>query len=107
MIQRQTWKDITTYDDILTPEETAIIEMLETELGLEKRIQCPWLKKEGSHYYYCDSTCGKQRENTPPNQISPIYQSHQDLASLQLWCLSEDGNYRHCIDYPFYEDQTK
>ncbi len=87
----KTWEDIKTFDDIVLSRERDIISGLEQRLGQK----CPHLQKKGKFFYYC----GYGLESIEPLRPSPfnvVYQKHQGVAELQLFCM---GCFDKCDSY--------
>ncbi len=85
----KTWKDIDTFDDIISPKEKEILSELEI------KTECPCLRIEGKFFYYCGFNLPIIRHKEP-SPFNPIYQTHVSLAELQLHCIDD---FKRCCFY--------
>jgi len=88
----KTWEEVKTFDDILLPPEITIIR----ELQQENSSCCPYLGRVGECWHYCKAVF-QERVDPIPSQDNPVYITHQDCVSLQIWCM--DLHYRKCINF--------
>lgn len=99
----KTWSDIKKFDDLITPEGAVIIR----ELNAKDVQKCPYLKKKGNLFYYCDSlknfiTAQGGDFYTYSDKPEPgncFYESKLSLSELQLWCMNKGKKYSNCVNY--------
>ena len=84
------WDKIKSFDDIISDDMKKLISKLEEE----KETRCPYLRKEGSWFYYCGVRLPEVNDKRlePSN---PIYQRHVDLVDMSLYCLNRFGVCTH------------
>lgn len=89
-----TWDNVTKFDDIPPKGTKELIEQIEAD----NSFRCPYLRKAGETWYYCG--VGVPEKIDPrPFMGNPVYKSHQDTSSLQLYCMSKLGHEK-CMHFP-------
>lgn len=79
------------------------------EIEANSERKCPYLRKEGSCFYYCGVDVPEDVEKIL-SPSSPIFLKHTDHFSLQLYCMAD---YEKCIYHPSFskkrvpKDKTK
>jgi len=95
-----TWEKVKSFDDIVLPEERRIISDLEKEVKGEGREKCPFLRKKGNFFYFCQLRVERyKRFGYTDEELSlsnPTYLAKVDVVELQLRCFDD---YRKCDDY--------
>lgn len=79
------WDEITEFDETLGEVEKKII------LRIEKRskTKCPYLKKEGSFFYYCGKDMPPEMRNNKITPFNPIYKRHVGCVEMDNHCFYE------------------
>ncbi|MCD6404078.1 MAG: hypothetical protein J7L59_02750 [Nanoarchaeota archaeon] len=88
-----TWEKVKSFDDIVLPEERRIISDLEREVEMGERKKCPFLRKKGNFFYFCQLRVEQYKRSGYTDEVlsssNPAYLAKVDVAELQLRCLDE------------------
>ncbi len=95
------WESVTKWDDVVPPEEKRVVRDIEKFAAIDP---CPFLKKDGNFFFYCEAAAKRLRETEPQEglEYTPAdarYCSKIDLAVLQLWCRGGIRQYKNCSQF--------
>ena len=96
----KTWKDMKTFDDLVTKEERKLILKIEKDAKPEDR--CPLIGKMGMFFHYCRGGYIPTENDMKPSPESEIYKNKVGCLELKNYCLT---GYFACINYK--SSQTK
>jgi hypothetical protein len=90
---RRQWGDIKTPDDMVSPQDKALIEGLEARVKTGEIQKCPLLRIAARSFCYCGGDMPADATFKPePGNI--LVRCKQDAASLQLYCY---GGHSTCL----------
>ena len=98
------WANVRTYDDVIIPEERALVyEVGQMNLG---NPRCPFLKQKGKYFNYCELIIKEMKgighqtsASGRPNPCDAVYLAHIDPGFWQLFCLQDKSGYENCIHF--------
>jgi len=95
------------WDDLVSPREKLCLSELEDDAW---KGQCPFLKKKGEFFYFCDITLDEAikegyKRTFRPSDDSAFVLSQKDLLELKFCCITPNS-FKECGDYKRNKDSS-
>lgn len=96
------WGDVQSWQDVVPMEEKSLVSHLEE--ANRGKPRCPFLASLDDYFFYCKLSAENfvragLRETDAPRPGSAQYAAKVDTASLQLFCMCSEADYKKCIEF--------